>query len=161
MGWRVDETYWIEVGDRRLECRAWGPPPGEATTIVLLHEGLGSVAQWKEFPEALARATSCGVFVNSRAGYGRSSPTPLPRPLDYMTREALDVLPEVLDTIDFQRGVLLGHSDGVSIAAIYAGSVIDFRVRGIALFAPHFFRGTKWVGRDCRGKGQVSQGRPS
>ena len=73
------------------------------------------------FPQSLQAATGMGVFVYSRAGYGASTPVTLPRPLDYMSREALDVLPALLDAIGFQRGVLLGHSDGASIAAIYAG----------------------------------------
>jgi pimeloyl-ACP methyl ester carboxylesterase len=84
-------------------------------------------------------ATGFGVFAWSRFGYGGSDACSLPRPLDYMTREAVDVLPKVLDTIGFRRGVLLGHSDGATIAAIYAGSVEDFRVRGLILMAPHFF----------------------
>ena len=87
----------------------------------MLHEGLGSAALWGDFPDRLQAATGMGVFVYSRAGYGASTPVTLPRPLDYMSREALDVLPALLDAIGFQRGVLLGHSDGASIAAIYAG----------------------------------------
>ena len=105
----------------------------------MLHEGLGCVALWRDFPRRLAAATGFGVFAYSRAGYGQSDPVPLPRPLDYMTREARETLPELLDAIGLRRGVLLGHSDGASIAAIYAGSVEDFRVRGLVLMAPHFF----------------------
>jgi pimeloyl-ACP methyl ester carboxylesterase len=106
---------------------------------VLLHEGLGSVGLWKSFPERLAEQTGHCVFAYSRAGYGRSDPAELPRALDYMQREAVDVLPEVLDAIGFKSGILLGHSDGASIAAIHAGSVMDIRIRGICLIAPHFF----------------------
>ena len=83
-------------------------------------------------------ATGSGVFVYSRAGYGASTPVKLPRPLDYMHREALEILPQLLDPIGFRRGLLLGHSDGASIAAIYAGGVADHRVRGVAMIAPHF-----------------------
>ena len=101
--------------------------------------GLGCVDLWKTFPQTLARKTGMGVFAYSRAGYGRSSPVRLPRPIDYMTREAVDVLPQVLDRIGFREGVLLGHSDGATIAAIHAGSLADFRVRGLVLMAPHFF----------------------
>ncbi|MBV9531128.1 MAG: alpha/beta hydrolase, partial [Bradyrhizobium sp.] len=79
-----------------------------------------------------------GVFVYSRAGYGASSPAKLPRPLDYMHREALEVLPKLLNEIGFRRGLLLGHSDGASIAAIYAGGVQDHRLCGVAMIAPHF-----------------------
>jgi pimeloyl-ACP methyl ester carboxylesterase len=76
--------------------------------------------------------------VYSRAGYGASTAATLPRPLDYMHIEALDILPKLLDQIGFRRGLLLGHSDGASIAAIYAGGVQDHRVRGVAMIAPHF-----------------------
>jgi len=122
-----------------LEYQCFGPPPGQAPTIVLLHEGLGAVALWRDFPQALADATGWGVFAYSRAGYGRSGPRALPWPLDYMTREATHVLPDVLQAIGFQNGILMGHSDGATIAVIYAGSVEDFRVRGLVLMAPHFF----------------------
>jgi pimeloyl-ACP methyl ester carboxylesterase len=104
-----------------------------------LHEGLGCVGLWLDFPERLAQATGAGVFVYSRAGYGASSPVTLPRPLTYMHHEALQVLPRLLDAIGFERGMLLGHSDGGSIAAIHAGGVRDPRVKGISLIAPHFF----------------------
>ena len=116
-----------------------GAGPDEAATIVLLHEGLGCVGRWRDFPDRLAEATGHGVFVYSRAGYGRSSPVELPRPLSYMHDEARDVLPAFLDAIGFRSGVLAGHSDGASIATIYSGSVSDSRVRGLALIAPHFF----------------------
>ncbi|MEA2834537.1 MAG: hypothetical protein QOG66_2739 [Methylobacteriaceae bacterium] len=128
----------LKVGSSQLEYRMIGQLPHEAPTLVLLHEGLGSVGQWGDFPDRLATATSAGVFVYSRAGYGQSSPVPLPRPLTYMHDEALDVLPKLLDAIGFRRGILIGHSDGASIAAIYAGGVQDHRVRGLSLIAPHF-----------------------
>jgi pimeloyl-ACP methyl ester carboxylesterase len=128
----------LQVGSARLEYRMIGPQPDAAATIVMLHEGLGSVAQWGTFPDDLAHATGAGVFVYSRAGYGASSPVPLPRPVTYMHDEACEVLPKLLDAIGFRRGLLVGHSDGASIAAIYAGSVQDHRVRGLSLIAPHF-----------------------
>jgi len=129
----------LDLGTMRLEYRMIGPRPDEAPTIVMLHEGLGCVGLWNEFPDKLQTATGAGVFVYSRAGYGRSSPVTLPRPLTFMHEEAREVLPKVLDAIGFRRGLLLGHSDGASIAAIYAGSVQDHRVRGLILIAPHFF----------------------
>lgn len=129
----------IVVGGVSLETRWIGPGPGEAPTIVMLHEGLGSAGLWGAFPDALARSSGCGVFLYSRAGYGRSDPTAVPRPLSYMHDEALQVLPGVLAAIGFQRGILLGHSDGASIATIYAGGILDHRVRGLVLIAPHFF----------------------
>ena len=123
----------------RLEYRMIGPHPDEAPTIVMLHEGLGCVGLWGDFPDKLAATTGAGVFVYSRAGYGRSSPVALPRPLTFMHEEAREVLPRLLTAIGFRRGLLLGHSDGASIAALYAGSVEDHRVRGLVLMAPHFF----------------------
>ena len=129
----------LELAQRRLEYRMIGPRPSEAPTIVMLHEGLGCVGLWGAFPEQLAAATGAGVFVYSRTSYGKSSLGKLPRPVNFMDVEALDVLPQMLATIGFQRGILFGHSDGASIAAIYAGSVQDHRVRGLVLMAPHFF----------------------
>jgi pimeloyl-ACP methyl ester carboxylesterase len=128
----------LRIGTADLEYRLIGPAPVEAPTIVMLHEGLGSAALWGDFPDRLAAATGTGVLVYSRAGYGASTPATLPRPLDYMQIEALDKLPVLLDQIGFRRGLLLGHSDGASIAAIYAGGVADHRVRGVAMIAPHF-----------------------
>jgi pimeloyl-ACP methyl ester carboxylesterase len=134
----ISPTGHIRIGNSDLEYRMIGPQPSEAPTIVMLHEGLGSAALWGDFPDRLQAATGMGVFVYSRAGYGASTPVTLPRPLDYMSREALDVLPLVLERIGFQRGILLGHSDGASIAAIHAGGSGDHRVRGVVLIAPHF-----------------------
>jgi pimeloyl-ACP methyl ester carboxylesterase len=129
----------LDLAPMRLEYRMIGPRPDAAPTIVMLHEGLGSAAIWGKFPERLAAATGAGVFVYSRAGYGNSSPGKLPRSISFMHEEATDVLPRVLAAIGFQRGILFGHSDGASIAAIYAGSVQDHRTRGLVLIAPHFF----------------------
>jgi len=137
--WQAAKKGWVTVNGRRLEGCAWGGSPADKPTIVLLHEGLGSAGLWRSFPEKLAQRTGYSVFAYSRAGYGNSDPVPLPRPLDYMTREAIEVLPGVLETIGFRRGILLGHSDGASIAAIYAGNIKDFRVRGLCLISPHFF----------------------
>src|SRR5215218_8475636 len=134
----LSEEGFLDLGAMRLEYRMIGPRPDVAPTIILLHEGLGCVGLWGAFPEQLASATGAGIFVYSRAGYGKSSPVTLPRPFTFMHDEAKVVLPEVLDAIGFRRGLLVGHSDGASIAAIYAGSVQDHRVRGLSLIAPHF-----------------------
>jgi pimeloyl-ACP methyl ester carboxylesterase len=136
---RIADQGFLDLGAMRLEYRMIGPRPDAAPTIVMLHEGLGCVGLWGDFPDRLAAATGAGVFVYSRAGYGKSSPVALPRPLSFMHEEANEVLPPLLDAIGFRRGLLLGHSDGASIAAIYAGSVQDHRVRGLILIAPHFF----------------------
>ena len=135
----LDDSGFLSLGSQRLEYRMIGPRSDAAPTLVLLHEGLGCVGLWGDFPDRLQKATGCGVFVYSRAGYGQSSPVKLPRPLSYMHDEARDVLPRLLETIGFQRGLLIGHSDGASIAAIYAGSHQDHRVGALVLIAPHFF----------------------
>jgi pimeloyl-ACP methyl ester carboxylesterase len=136
---RLEDTGFLEIGDQRLEYRMIGPQPGQAPTLVLLHEGLGCVGLWGDFPDRLQKATGAGVFVYSRAGYGQSSPVKLPRPLTYMHEEARQTLPVLLDAIGLRDGLLIGHSDGASIATIYAGSHQDHRLRGLVLIAPHFF----------------------
>ena len=139
MDWQDGARGTITAGGKTLEAQCFGPSPDKAPTIVLLHEGLGCLALWRDFPARLVAATGWGVFVYSRAGYGQSDLDDLPRPLEYMTRHAVDVLPDVLDSFGFRRGVLMGHSDGATIAAIYGGTVADHRVRALILMAPHFF----------------------
>jgi pimeloyl-ACP methyl ester carboxylesterase len=109
---------------------------GGAPTLVFLHEGLGSVSSWRDFPRAVAEATGSAALVYSRRGYGRSDPAPRPWPLRFMHHEALVVLPAVLDAAGVEDAVLVGHSDGASIALIYAGA-IGLRVRGVVAMAPH------------------------
>ncbi|XDA99127.1 alpha/beta hydrolase [Sulfitobacter sp. LCG007] len=139
MDWNGSGANSVTIGGRKLEVACFGPPPDAAPTLVLLHEGLGCVALWRDLPQRLSEATGMGVLAYSRAGYGQSDPVDLPRPLDYMTREATGVLGPLLDLAGVRQAILLGHSDGASIAAIYAGSVSDMRVRGLILIAPHFF----------------------
>ena len=100
----LSPSGFLKIGASELEYRMIGPAPDQAPTIVMLHEGLGCVGLWGDFPEKLQAATSAGVFVYSRAGYGASTPAALPRPLDYMHVEALEVLPKLLDAIGFRRG---------------------------------------------------------
>jgi len=106
---------------------------GRSRTIVFLHEGLGSAAQWRDFPVELADATECAAFVYSRVGYGRSSPVTLPRPLTYMEEEPLESL---LDEQGIDDAILFGHSDGGSIAIVHGASP---RVRALILEAAHVF----------------------
>jgi len=135
----LSDSGFLTFGAQQLEYRFVGPRPDQAPTLVLLHEGLGCVELWNDFPDKLSAATGAGVFVYSRAGYGKSSAVRLPRPLSYMCDEARETLPRVLEAVGFRRGLLIGHSDGASIAAIYAGSHQDHRVGGLVLIAPHFF----------------------
>jgi pimeloyl-ACP methyl ester carboxylesterase len=130
---------YLSAGGRRLEYEWHGPGPAAAPTLVFLHEGLGCITTWRDFPARLAEATGSGALVYSRAGYGHSEPVPLPRPLRFMHDEALRVLPEVLDAVGVREAVLVGHSDGGSIALIHAGGGSGSRVRGLLLEAPHVF----------------------
>jgi pimeloyl-ACP methyl ester carboxylesterase len=134
----IPDSGFLSIDGARLEYRWTGPRADAAPTLVLLHEGLGAANMWGAFPEQLVAATGCGVFAYSRAGYGQSSTVPLPRPFSYMHDEARVTLPCVLDAIGFRRGLLIGQSDGASIAAIYGGSTQDRRVAGLVLEAPHF-----------------------
>lgn len=137
--WQSGPPISLEIDGVCLECQRFGPAPSDTPTIIVLHEGLGCVQLWRDFPERLSGLTGCGVFAYSRAGYGASAPAQLPRPLDFLTLEAIEVLPALIDVVGCRKVILFGHSDGASIAAIYAGSVSDQRVRGLVLLAPHFF----------------------
>jgi len=128
------------VAGRRLEYE-WVYPdgqraPAQGPTLVFLHEGLGSVALWKDFPERVARATECAVLMYSRYGHGKSDPLSEPRTVDYLHREALVALPGVLSALSVSDPILIGHSDGASISIIFATSNA---VQGLVLMAPHVF----------------------
>jgi pimeloyl-ACP methyl ester carboxylesterase len=129
----------LAVDDARIEFRRLAAQADGAATIVLLHEGLGCVAMWRDLPERLHQATGREVFVYSRPGFGRSSPRRLPLPLDYHQRDALEHLPRVLDAAGITSAVLIGHSDGGTLALIYAGAVGDSRIRGLVTIAAHVF----------------------
>ena len=127
----------VIVDGKRLETLFF-PAAADAPVIVMLHEGLGSIAMWKDFPERVAQATGCGVLVYSRYGHGKSQPLTGKREIDFMHHEATVVLPELLAQLGIQRPILFGHSDGGSIALIYAGTW-PAHVRGLILEAPHVF----------------------
>ncbi len=133
----------LEAGGQRLEYEWIGPGPAEGPTLVLLHSGLGSLATWKDFPAALAQATGLGALVYSRWGHGRSAPLDRPRALTFMHDEALETLPQLLTGLGVRAPILVGHSDGASIALIYAGSDRPGAAGpvplGLALMAPHVF----------------------
>jgi pimeloyl-ACP methyl ester carboxylesterase len=132
----------IIVDGKRLETLWLTPRIPDKPVIVLLHEGLGSVALWKDFPRLLAEHTGCGVLVYSRYGYGRSERLEGNRAIDYMHREAEVVLPSLLEQMRVTKPILLGHSDGASIALIFAGRYpggYPYEPRGLILEAPHVF----------------------
>jgi pimeloyl-ACP methyl ester carboxylesterase len=133
---RHDHSH-VEVCGRRIEVRAIEGDPARPT-LVFLHEGLGSVAMWRGFPARVAEVTGCPAVVYSRYGYGGSDLLAAPFGVDYMHREADEALPELLAKLGIAQSILIGHSDGASIALIYAGSH-DGAVRGLVALAPHVF----------------------
>jgi pimeloyl-ACP methyl ester carboxylesterase len=131
----------IEAGGHHLEVvrlEAARPSIASPATLVLLHEGLGSVALWKDFPVRLVDRTGLPAVVYSRYGYGQSDPLQAPRSVDYMHREALETLPELLARLEIHNPILIGHSDGASIAVIYAGAHAGPLLSAV-LMAPHVF----------------------
>ncbi len=129
------ETGFADLDDHRIEFMRYA---GDETrpALVFLHEGLGSLAMWRDFPARLAAATGATAIVYSRRGYGNSSPRTGAYDVDYMHREALDILPRLLDLWAVGRTVLIGHSDGASIALIHGA---EHALDGIAVMAPHVF----------------------
>src|SRR5262245_29714749 len=122
----------VTAAGHSLECeRIAGAPPA----LVFLHEGLGSVRQWRDFPRRVAGATGRAALVYSRYGYGGSDVLTEPRVEPHFMHDAAGVeLPELLVQEGLQEPVLIGHSDGASIALIHAGS--GHPVRGVAVLAP-------------------------
>lgn len=127
----------LPVLGQQLEYRWLGPGPDAAPTVVFLHEGLGSAALWRDLPDRVAAETGCGVVQYSRHGYGGSSRKPHPWPETYLREEAKIWLPRVVDALGINNAILVGHSDGGSIAAIAAGLRSVRQLRGVALLAPH------------------------
>lgn len=125
-GTRINSRYGVHAGGS-------GQP-----TLVLLHEALGCLAMWKQFPEQLAERTGCNVFVYERRGYGGSTPITLPRPDDYLVQEGRDWLAPVLDAAGLDRVVLIGHSDGGSVALVGAATCPE-RVTGLVTMAAHIY----------------------
>jgi pimeloyl-ACP methyl ester carboxylesterase len=116
---------------QRIEADASRP------VLVFLHEGLGSIGQWRDFPRKVVDATGCPALLYSRYGYGQSDVLAGPRAVDFMHEEAQRVLPELLHRLGVTQPILVGHSDGASIALIHAGSAGAGQVRGLAVMAPH------------------------
>ncbi len=128
----------VRVGDHLVRCVSYGKGPRFGPSIVFLHEGLGSIAQWKHFPDTLARAAGCNALVYERRGHGDSDPLRGRRQADFMEREAADVLPLVLDSFGIEKAILFGHSDGGSIALLFAARYPE-RTLGVITEAAHVF----------------------
>jgi pimeloyl-ACP methyl ester carboxylesterase len=134
----TSSPHFVTIDGVRLQYQWHGPPASEAPTIVFLHEGLGSITRWRDFPAGLCARIGWGGLVFNRQGYGGADPFRPPLSPRFMHHEALDVLPRVLDAFEIARPILFGHSDGASIALIYAGSHPDSPA-ALILEAPHVF----------------------
>ena len=126
----------IRIASHRLEVLPQPPASPDHPWIVFLHEGLGSASQWRDFPARVAAKAGCGALAYSRWGYGRSDTRPRSWPAAFLDDEATVTLPALLAEFGIARPVLLGHSDGGSIALIYAAAFPD-RVRGVIAEVAH------------------------
>jgi pimeloyl-ACP methyl ester carboxylesterase len=131
-----DSSTFLSVRGHRIEYQRIAGA-ADCPTLVFLHEGLGSIGQWRDFPARIAAATGLPALVYARYGYGQSDVLQQPFGVDFMHREAIEALPELLRALDIERPILIGHSDGASIALIYAGS--GYGLRGLVALAPHVF----------------------
>lgn len=139
----IEKEFDLFVRGNRIHAKRIGPfrsqstdPP--STTLVFLHEGLGSIAHWKDFPKKVCEQTGCPCLIYDRFGYGKSDPIQNPRPLDYLRKEAIDVLPAVLKQVGITDPILIGHSDGGTIVLLYASAFAE-AVRGVITEAAHVF----------------------
>lgn len=137
----MSDSAFVELAGGRIEYRWFGRPISDAEepVVVLLHEGLGCVDLWRDFPDQLAEALDLRVLAYSRYGYGRSAPCDLPRPLSYMHDEGRAVLPELLTALKIGPHILVGHSDGGSIALANAAMSPQPGLQGVVTMAAHIF----------------------
>jgi len=144
----------LDLGNQRLDL-VHAPGPVDRPSLILLHEALGSVSQWRDWPQRLAQATGCAVVAYARAGHGWSSPGPDRRAVDYLHHEALDVLPRLLAALHITRPILIGHSDGGSIALLNA-ALSPTPPLGAVVLAPHHLLEPETVAglRAARPKGE-------
>jgi pimeloyl-ACP methyl ester carboxylesterase len=138
---REERTFFVHVGGHNLRVMTLsppGPPQANEATLVFLHEGLGSIGQWRDFPRLLAETTGLKALVYERYGFGGSDPLQEPRDGRYLEREAHEYLPEVLALCGVTTPILIGHSDGGTIALLYAARFPDLP-RGVITEAAHVF----------------------
>lgn len=135
---RLSDALDLRAGGHMLRAVTMGPGPRYAPTLVFLHEGLGCLPLWRDFPRAVVAATGCNAILYERYGYGGSEPLDGPLPADFMDHESAVVLPAVLEFFGVEKPVLLGHSDGGSIALMFAAAFPE-RVRAVIAIAAHAY----------------------
>ena len=133
------KSSFLNINNKRLEYLTYGDFSNNSPVLILLHEGLGSVAMWRQIPQLIYEKTNLNVLVYSRFGYGKSSNSELPRPLNYMTIEAEKYLPILIQKLKIKNYFLIGHSDGGTIAALGSRGKTINNLIGTVLLAPHFF----------------------
>ncbi|MEO4006257.1 alpha/beta hydrolase [Flavobacterium sp. CAU 1735] len=127
----------LSINGKTLYIHFQNNHPGKPT-LVFLHDSLGCIQLWRDFPEKLAEVTQCNVLVYDRLGYGKSAPmSTYERPVDYLTEEAT-VLNELLVHLEIDQAILFGHSDGGSIALITASNYPE-RIKAVICEAAHIF----------------------
>ena len=129
-------SAFVSVRGRSLEYRRIAAA-ADSPALVFLHEGLGSINQWRDFPARIVAGTGLSAIVYARYGHGQSDVLQQPHGVDFMHRDALEFLPEFLRQLGITRPILIGHSDGASIALIYAGA--GHPLQGLVAMAPHVF----------------------
>ena len=129
----------LDFEEKQIEYITLGNFSSNSPVLILLHEGLGSVAMWRDIPKLIHEKTKMNILVYSRFGYGKSSKAELPRPTNYMSVEAEKYLPIILQKLSITKYVLIGHSDGATIAALGSINKSNRELLGTILIAPHFF----------------------
>lgn len=132
-------TEFLKLATRKIEIQWHQTGQKDHPTLIFLHEGIGCVEMWKDFPRKVSQETGCPVLVFSRFGYGNSDLYPNPWKINFMHKEALRILPEIIKETQIKNYILIGHSDGGSIAIIFAGGPHSKGLKGVITEAAHVF----------------------
>jgi pimeloyl-ACP methyl ester carboxylesterase len=145
-------TDFLKLNSRKIEIQWHGKNKKNRPTLIFLHEGLGCARMWKNFPEKLSRQTDCPALVFSRPGYGHSDPAPLPWKINFMHKQALCILPDIIKKTGIKTYILVGHSDGGSIGIIFSGSPHAKGLKCLITQAAHVFCEEKTLASICQAK---------
>ena len=132
-------TDFLKLNSQKIEIQWHRKEEKNRPVLIFLHEGLGCTRMWKNFPEKLSGLTGCPALIFSRFGYGSSDPCPLPWKINFMHKEALRILPNIIKKAGIKNYILIGHSDGGSIGIIFSGSPYTKGLKGLITEAAHVF----------------------